>query len=112
MSAMDEPRVVFITHPREGAEDFARLLVERRLAACVNMVEVRSVYRWEGAIEHEDEALLLVKTTAARLAELQGALAGEHPFDTPEFVVVEPAAVEPRYLAWLQGETAPEEESG
>lgn len=112
MSAMDEPRVVFITHPREGAEDFARRLVERRLAACVNMVEARSIYRWEGAIEGEEETLLLIKTTAARLAELQGAMAGEHPFDTPEFVVVDPIAVEPRYLAWLQAETAPEDASG
>jgi periplasmic divalent cation tolerance protein len=102
-----DARVVLVTHPRAGAREFARRLVERRLAACVNLADVRSVYRWEGAVEDEEEALLVVKTTAGRLAELEATLADEHPYDVPECVALAPAHVEPRYLAWLTGEVAP-----
>ena len=64
----DAPRIVLITHPRDGATELARSLVEARLAACVNLVDVTSVYRWEGAIEQAPEALLVVKTTAGHVA--------------------------------------------
>ncbi|MEM7307755.1 MAG: divalent-cation tolerance protein CutA [Planctomycetota bacterium] len=103
---MSEPRLVLITHPADGAETFARSLVERRLAACVNLLGCRSVYRWEGEVQADDEVLLVAKTTAGRLDELERAVASDHPYDVPELVAVAPAAVEPRYLAWMLGETS------
>ncbi len=101
-----EPRVVLMTHPEEGAAEFARRLVERRVVACVNLVGVRSVYRWRDAIEDDPEVLLVAKTTAARVAELERVLDEEHPYDVPECVAVAPAAVEAKYLAWLGAETS------
>lgn len=106
MSAED-PRVVLVTAPdREVARALAGALVERRLAACCNLVGgVTSVYHWQGAVEEDEEVLLIVKTVAGRLAALEAALAELHPYDTPECVALEPAAVEARYLAWLVDET-------
>ena len=112
MTAMNDPRVVLITHPREGAEAFARLLVDRRLAACVNLLDARSVYRWEGEIACEDEALLVVKTVLPRFEALQAALLADHPYDTPECVALTPEAIEPRYRAWLVDACAPTEAEG
>lgn len=103
---MTAARIVLITHPPDGAEGFARGLVERRLAACVNLLAARSVYRWDGAVQADDETLLVVKTDAARLEALKGHLADAHPYDVPECVAIEPAEVEARYLAWLHAETA------
>jgi periplasmic divalent cation tolerance protein len=98
-------RVVLVTHPTHGAAELARALVERRLAACVNLIAARSCYRWEGALEECDESLLVVKTATARLEELRAAIAALHPQRVPEMVALEPAWVEPRYLDWLCGET-------
>lgn len=97
-----EPRLVLVTAPDEAvAEQLARRVVEARIAACVNLVPgLKSVYRWEGAVQCDPEVLLLVKTTAARLRELEDLLQREHPYDTPECVAIEPTAVEARYLAW------------
>jgi periplasmic divalent cation tolerance protein len=96
---------VLITHPPRGARAFARHLVERRLAACVNLVPLASVYRWRGKVEHAREVLLLVKTTAGRLRELERRVTAEHPYECPEFVVLAPGHVAPGYLRWLAEET-------
>ena len=106
---MESARIVLTTAPdRPTGERIARALVERSLAACVNLVPgLRSIYRWKGAIEEADEVLLVVKTTAARAAELERALAELHPYEVPELVAIEPARVEAKYLAWLVAETAP-----
>ncbi len=100
-------RVVLITHPRTGARAFARGLVERSLAACVNVVPVSSVYRWCGAVEEAREVLLVVKTRAGEVRALERHLAREHPYDVPEFVALAPGHVERRYLAWLLAESGP-----
>lgn len=102
-------RVVLVTAPDLSvAGNLARRLVEARLAACVNLDQVRSIYRWEGAVEEQAEALMVIKTTASRLEELEAWIAREHPYDTPECVAIEPAAVEARYLAWLERSCAEE----
>jgi periplasmic divalent cation tolerance protein len=98
-------RVVLITHPQAGAEAFARGLVERGLAACVNLVPVTSVYRWQGKVETDPEVLLIAKTCRERVPELERVLADEHPYEVPECVALEPAAVQKTYLAWLMEET-------
>jgi periplasmic divalent cation tolerance protein len=80
----------------------ARELVESRLAACVNIVPgVRSIYRWQGKIEDEGEQLLLIKTVDARLDELQQKLLARHPYEVPEFVVIEPDEVRGPWREWL-----------
>jgi periplasmic divalent cation tolerance protein len=96
-------RIVLTTAPdRATAERIARALVERKLAACVNLVPgVRSVYRWKGAVEEADEVLLLAKTAEDRVEDLERALTGLHPYEVPECVVLEAGRVEARYLAWL-----------
>ena len=105
-------RIVLITHPARGARAFARTLVERRMAACVNLLPIASVYRWRGALEEAREVLLIAKTSAARLSALERHVVAEHPYEVPECVALDPARVEPRYLAWLRAETQPRSASG
>ena len=80
----------------------ARDLVERRLAACVNIVDrIRSIFRWKGAIEDDGEQLLVIKTVEERVDELRKALFAQHPYEVPEFVVLRMDDVSPAYRAWL-----------
>jgi periplasmic divalent cation tolerance protein len=89
----------------EKAEQLAGILVERRLAACVNIVgPVRSIYRWKNAIEREQEYLLLIKTTAERAAELAAAFAEIHPYELPERVEVSIDGGSDNYLEWLSAQ--------
>ena len=95
--------VVVLTTVGAGfdAAALARTLVERRFAACVNIVaEVRSIYRWNDGVDDEREQLLVIKTTEERVAALRDALFAVHPYDVPEFVVLDAEAHGP-YGAWL-----------
>ncbi len=86
----------------EDAERIARALVEQRLAACVNVVPgVVSVYRWKGAVERDDEWLLVMKTSSQRLEQLREALLALHPYELPELVVLPIVGGHAPYLAWL-----------
>ncbi len=99
-----DARVVLITYPESAevpARDFARQLVEQGLAACVNLVPVASVYRWQGQIEEDQELLLVVKTRAQDLEALERFVHEHHPYSVPEFVVLTPEHVAPAYLKWL-----------
>lgn len=95
--------VCHCTCPDAGtAERIAQALVSARLAACVNILPgVRSVYRWQGAIERADEVLLLAKTTRERLEPLIALVASLHPHELPEVIAVEVAAGLPAYLDWV-----------
>ena len=103
---MSAARIVLVTHPPRGAAAFARALVERRLVACVNLVPLVSLYRWQGRIERAREVQLVIKTTPARLAALERYVRAEHPYDTPEFVVLAARAAA-SYGRWLAAETSP-----
>jgi periplasmic divalent cation tolerance protein len=84
------------------AERVARVLVERRLAACVNVVPgIVSVYRWKGKVERAEELLLVIKTGADRLEALREALLECHPYELPELVTLEVQGGHAPYLAWL-----------
>lgn len=77
-------------------------LVERRLAACVNIIGgVRSIYRWQGAVEDDREQLAIIKTVSERVADLKDAIFAKHPYDVPEFVVVPIDRIEGPYRQWL-----------
>src|SRR5271157_2997369 len=90
---------------KDGAEKLAQQLVERRVAACVNIVgPIRSVYRWKQKIEHEEEYLLLIKTTTEHAAQLQAVLEELHPYELPEYVELAVDGGSEEYLAWLTGE--------
>ena len=90
-----------------GAETLANELVERRLAACVNLLpDVRSVYRWQGAVERAHETLLLIKTTADRFEALKEYLVSTHPYTVPEVIALDVVAGLDRYLDWVRAETA------
>jgi len=89
------------------ARPLARELVERRLAACVNIVPaVTSIYRWQGRVDEEGEQLLIIKTVDANVDELRNVLFASHPYDVPEFVVLPIASTSDAYGAWLLESTA------
>jgi periplasmic divalent cation tolerance protein len=73
----------YVTAPREAAADLAAALVERRLAACVNTVACESVYRWDGDVHHDDEVILLAKTTNDAFDDLAAFVEDAHPYDVP-----------------------------
>jgi periplasmic divalent cation tolerance protein len=78
------------------------VLVESGLAACVSRVgPVNSTYRWQGAIQDEPEVLLVIKTVAARYAELEMRLKSLHPYETPELIALPVVRGSAEYLAWL-----------
>jgi periplasmic divalent cation tolerance protein len=102
-------RVVLVTTPDlKTARRLARAALHQRLAACANLMPgLESHYWWRGKIESSREVLLLFKTRAARLRKLEQLILAEHPYDTPEFVVLQLTAGTERYLAWLTQETEP-----
>lgn len=86
----------------EDAERIAGALVEQRLAACVNVLpQVRSIYRWKGAVERDEERLLLVKTRSERFPALREAILSLHPYEVPELIAIPIEAGSPAYLDWL-----------
>ena len=83
-------------------------LVERRLIACMNIVDsIRSIYRWKGTIEDEGEKLLIMKTTEGRVAELRDILLSRHPYDVPEFIVLPIETIDGPYREWLIESVSP-----
>jgi periplasmic divalent cation tolerance protein len=101
-----EPKfvLVLVTAPdRKTARKLAAAALQAKLIACANLVPgIESHYRWQGKLEKGSEVLLLLKTTAARLAALERLVIAEHPYDTPEFLVLPLARGNRRYLSWLQ----------
>jgi periplasmic divalent cation tolerance protein len=91
---------------RAVAERIAGLLVEQKLAACVSVLSpCRSVYRWKGALQRDEEHPLLIKTTAERYPALEQALRAAHPYELPEIIAVSVERGLPAYLEWVAAET-------
>jgi periplasmic divalent cation tolerance protein len=98
--------VVLITAPdRESGVKIARRLLEKRLAACVNIAPVSSMYWWEGKIEESSEVLLVVKTTSERLGDLIKEVRAIHPYKVPEIIALPITAGLADYLDWVRRET-------
>jgi periplasmic divalent cation tolerance protein len=91
---------------RAAAERLAGALVDKRVAACVNILApCRSVYRWQGKLQQDEEYPLLIKTTGERYPALQEAIREAHPYELPEIIAVPIERGLPAYLAWVQSET-------
>ncbi len=89
----------------EDAQSMARKLIESRLAACVQIQEgIQSIYRWEGKICEEREALLLAKTVVDRWTEICSFIKNHHPYDLPEVLAFIPEKYEEQYGKWVQAE--------
>ena len=99
-----EAIVVFITTNKpEEANRLAEILIERRLAACVQILpQITSVYHWQGAVARDEEILILVKTTSEQFAALEQAIRENHSYTTPEIVAVPASNVSAPYLNWLK----------
>ncbi len=104
---MTDALVVLVTTPTpERGAEIARALVEERLAACGNVVPgLRSIYRWEGKVQDDAEALLVLKTTRARFDALRDRVLALHPYEVPEVIALPVEAGSARYLAWIDAET-------
>ena len=100
---MTEALVVLTTvEALADGERLARLLVERGLATCVQVLPpMISIYRWQGRVERATESLLLVKTTRPRFADVEAAIKSHHPYETPEIIALPVEAGSTEYLSWL-----------
>jgi periplasmic divalent cation tolerance protein len=105
----DEVVLAFSTFPDvETARRIARELVTENLAACANVIpKIKSIYRWQGKIEQEDETLVLFKTTADRFAAFEEKLKSLHPYDVPEIICTPISEGSPAYLQWVRQNVNP-----
>jgi len=103
---MDVYLVITNLPDRDSAAKLAHVLVERRLAACVNILSpCRSVYRWQSKTEDAEEFPMLIKTTKDRYAELEAAIRAGHPYELPEIIAIPLAGGLSAYLEWVESET-------
>jgi periplasmic divalent cation tolerance protein len=100
--------VVLVTAPDlKTGRKLARAALSARLVACVNLLpRIESHYWWQGKLESAPEVLLVMKTTTHRLAALEQVIVAQHPYDTPEFIVLPIGRGNKRYLAWLKDSVA------
>lgn len=101
---MTDKRIVLSTAgSEEEARKIARYLVERQVAACVNIVpRIESIYRWQGKIESSREWLLLIKTTAANFSQVRDAIGDLHSYDVPECIALSIEDGSADYLRWIE----------
>ena len=105
---MDNRALLVLTNVPDSAtaERIAQVLVEARLAACVNVLPgIQSIYRWQGAVTRSSELQLSIKTTTERYASLEEAIRMHHPYDVPEIIAIAIDTAWAPYLRWLFDET-------
>ena len=88
-----------------AGEKLAVAIVDAKLAACVQQIPIKSIYRWKGVVEHADECLLLAKTRLSLSEELCSFIKKEHSYDVPEIVVTPIISGSEDYLGWIREET-------
>ncbi len=98
--------VVLVTAPRGKGKEIARSILEKRLAACVNVGSVESLYWWKGSIEEDKEDLLVIKTSVSRLEELVEEIKRVHPYEVPEILALPVVACLGEYCDWVRKETS------
>ena len=101
---MTDARLVLSTAGSEGeARKIAQCLVERRLAACVNVIpHIESIYRWQGKVESAQEWLLLIKTTAERFSAVRDAIRELHSYELAECIAITIEECSSSYLEWIE----------
>jgi periplasmic divalent cation tolerance protein len=100
---MEETCIVVLTTvgTKQFANDLAQSIVSARLAACVQIQQVQSVYRWKGKVCSEPECVLAIKTTDAKYEELEQHIRANHSYEMPEIVRMPIAGGSAEYLAWI-----------
>jgi periplasmic divalent cation tolerance protein len=108
---MDRAVMLYTTFPSlVEAEKAGKTLVEDRLAACVNILPgMISHYRWQGAVERAEEAVMLIKTRASLAEPVRAAVKASHPYETPAILVLPIESVDETYFAWIMDSTKPAE---
>ena len=95
--------VILTTVPaRDAAQKIAHALIDARLAACIQAMPIESWYRWEGAVQNDDELLLLIKTKCACFDDAIAAIRRAHPYDVPEIVCLPFSAGFEGYFGWME----------
>jgi periplasmic divalent cation tolerance protein len=102
-----ETLLIFTNYPNyQGAKDLAHMLVESKLAACVNILtECTSVYRWDDKIEHAQEVPMIIKTSADMYPQVESAIKHAHPYELPEIIAVPIVKGLPGYVNWILEQT-------
>jgi periplasmic divalent cation tolerance protein len=100
---MTQAIVTLCTCPdKDAAEKIARLLVESKLAACVNILpNVMSIYSWDGKVESAEEHLLVIKSSAQSYQDIETAIRNHHPYELPEIIAVPVELGLPEYINWI-----------
>lgn len=104
-----EPLLIYIAVPdQETAGQIGRRAVEERLAACANILpSISSCYHWEGRLQEDQEAVLILKTTADAADALRSLVERLHPYETPAILTIPLQHVNPPYYAWMREEVQP-----
>lgn len=97
---------VYVTAPRDAAAELATTLIEERVAACVNRIPCHSTYRWEGSVETDEEAILLIKTTDAGYDALEARIEALHPYDIPCIERFDETELFDQFGAWIDDSVA------
>ncbi|MCW5696905.1 MAG: divalent-cation tolerance protein CutA [Bauldia sp.] len=108
MDDENEPVAIYVTFPDMAtAEAIGGAVVEEGLAACINILpQMRSIYRWKGAISRDDEVVGIMKTRRARVEAIVAAIEARHPYETPAIVVLPIVGGSRGYLDWIVAETS------
>jgi len=95
-------KIIYTTITRDVAIEFSRELVSRGLAACVNIVNIDSIYRWKGEIHMDDEALLIIKVSEKVYPKTYDFIVKNHPYELPEIITISPEDVFEEYEGWIK----------
>ncbi len=101
----NSPKLIITTLPKKNCKSFVSALLNQRLIACVNVIDnVESVYWWKNKIATDTETLVIMKTTKKKIKEIKNFFLVNHPYETPELIVLDIHA-EKKYLEWMTKET-------
>ena len=98
-------RIVLVNAPNtEKAKEIARLVINEKLAACVNLIpEIHSIYTWKDKVEEESECMMIFKCQSTKVPQLEKRVLELHPYEVPEFISLNPEHVEEKYSKWVCG---------
>jgi periplasmic divalent cation tolerance protein len=97
--------VVLVTIPKKNAVSFSKILLRKRVCACVNIIDqITSLYWWEGKLEKGKESLLIIKTKNSKFKKLEETVKKNHPYSVPEIISLKVNKINKEYLAWIEKE--------